>query len=85
MSGREIDTLEEKLRDIDTFIQTELGFSPLSVTEPFTAAEIQSLSSMLETRGTSNESLSSNVLGEHILSNVHRVLSPNHLESWLYL
>lgn len=66
MSGREIDTfLEETLSDIDRFIQSELGFDPLSVTEPFTAADIHRLSSILETRGRSNGSLSPNVLGEH--------------------
>ncbi|KAL9987266.1 hypothetical protein ACROYT_G001545 [Oculina patagonica] len=57
MSGQEIDTvLEETVGDIDNFIQSELGFDPLSVTEPFTAAEIHSLSSILETRGASTES-----------------------------
>ncbi|XP_078376322.1 uncharacterized protein LOC144659700 [Oculina patagonica] len=56
MSDRRIDALEETVSDIDKFIQSELGFDPLSVTEPFTAAEIHSLSSILETRGTSTES-----------------------------
>lgn len=84
MSDREFNTfLEEKLSDIDTFIQSELGFPPLSITAPLTTAEIHSLSSMLETRGTPNESLLSNVLGERSFSSLYRVLSPNHLEHYI--
>ncbi len=67
MSDRRIDALEETVSDIDKFIQSELGFDPLSVTEPFTAAEIHSLSSILETRGTSTESFFPYALGKHTL------------------
>ena len=39
--------LDERLHDIDEFIQSELGFAPLSVTEPFNGEEVHSLSSTL--------------------------------------
>ena len=53
MSGREIDAvLEERLNDIDEFIQSELGHSTVRITEPFDAPEIHNLSSMLEKEGT---------------------------------
>lgn len=53
-----VDTvLEETLSDIDEFIQSELGFAPLIVTEPLTAAELHELSSLLQTRESSNGSL----------------------------
>ncbi|KAL9987267.1 hypothetical protein ACROYT_G001546 [Oculina patagonica] len=68
MSDRRIDALEETVSDIDKFIQSELGFDPLSVTEPFTAAEIHSLSSILETRGTSTESFFPYALGNETTS-----------------
>ena len=55
--------LEERLNDIDEFIQSELEFAPsaLGVTEPFTADEVPSLSKLLEAPG---ESLFSHVEGE---------------------
>ena len=55
--------LEERLNDIDEFIQSELGFASLAlgVTEPFTADEVHSLSSLLEAPG---ESFLSHVQGE---------------------
>lgn len=66
MSGREIDAfLEERLNDIDELIQSELGFAPLNVTEPFNAPEIRNLSFLLETEGTSVGLLSNNTLGEY--------------------
>lgn len=66
MSGREIDSFfEERLDDIDEFIQSELGFAPLNITEPFTASEIHNLSSMLETKETSIGLLSNNIPGEY--------------------
>ena len=66
MSGREIDTFfEERLDDIDEFIQSELGFAPLNNTEPFTSSEVHNLSSMLETKETSIGLLSNNILGEY--------------------
>ena len=67
MSGRKIETfLEERLNDIDEFIQSELGFAPstMGVTEPFTADEVHSLSPLLEAPG---ESLFSHVEGEENL------------------
>lgn len=61
-----IDTvLEETLSDIDEFIQSELGFAPLIVTEPLTAAEVHDLSSLLQPRESSNESFLDNTPGEH--------------------
>lgn len=39
--------MDERLHDIDEFIQSELGFAPLSVTEPFNGEEVHSLSSTL--------------------------------------
>jgi len=66
MSGHEIDAfLEERLNDIDEFIQSELGHAPLNVTEPLTAPEIHNLSSMLETEGASSGLLSNAILGEY--------------------
>ena len=60
-----IDTvLEETLSDIDEFIQSELGFAPLIDTEPLTVAELQDLSSLLQNRESSEESLLGNTLGE---------------------
>ena len=56
--------LEERLNDIDEFIQSELGQAPTSITEPFTAPEIQNLSSMLETEGTWSGLRSNALLGE---------------------
>ena len=65
MSGREIDAfLEERLNDIDEFIQSELGQAPVSFTEPFAAPEIHNLSSLLETEGTSSGLRSNTLLGE---------------------
>ena len=63
--------LEERLNDIDEFIQSELGFAPLAlgVTEPFTADEVHSLSSVIEAPGGS---LFSNVEGEENLKKIHR-------------
>lgn len=57
--------LEETLSDIDEFIQSELGFAPLIVTEPLTAAELHDLSSLLQTRESSNELLLRSTPGEH--------------------
>jgi len=60
-----IDTvLEETLSDIDEFIQSELGFAPLIDTEPLTVAELHDLSSLLQNRESSEESLLGNTLGE---------------------
>ena len=42
--------LEEKLNDIDEFIQSELGFEPLAALGPLTAAEVNGLSSFLQTQ-----------------------------------
>ena len=70
MSGRKIETfLEERLSDIDEFIQSELGFAPLAAlgTEPFTADEVHSLSSMLEAPG---ESFVSHVQGKDKLKHL---------------
>lgn len=65
-----IDTvLEETLSDIDEFIQSELGFAPLIVTEPLTAAEVHDLSSLLQTRESSNGLLLRNTPGEY---KIHR-------------
>ena len=61
-----IDTvLEETLSDIDEFIQSELGFAPLIATEPLTAAELHDLSSLLQNRESSDESLLGNTPGEN--------------------
>jgi len=61
-----IDTvLEETLSDIDEFIQSELGFAPLIATEPLTAAELHDLSSLLQNRQSSEESVLGNTLGEN--------------------
>ena len=60
--------LEERLNDIDEFIQSELGDAPLNIIEPFTAPEIKNLSSMLETEGTSSGLLSNTMLGESVLA-----------------
>ena len=69
MSGRKIETfLEERLSDIDEFIQSELGFAPLALgTEPFTADEVHSLSSVLEAPG---ESFVSHVQGKDKLKHL---------------
>lgn len=40
--------LDERLHDIDEFIQSELGFAPLSVTEPFNGEEVHSDALLLE-------------------------------------
>ena len=61
-----IDTvLEETLSDIDEFIQSELGFAPLIPTEPLTAAELHDLSSLLQNRQSSDESVLGNTPGEN--------------------
>lgn len=61
-----IDTvLEETLSDIDEFIQSELGFAPLIATEPLTAAELHDLSSLLQNRHSSEESVLGNTPGEN--------------------
>lgn len=71
MSGREIDAfLEERLNDIDELIQSELGFAPLNVTEPFNAPEICNLSFLLEREGTSVGLLSNNILGNEAASSI---------------
>lgn len=57
--------LEETLSDIDEFIQSELGFAPLIVTEPLTAAELHDLSSLLQTRESSNGPLLRCTPGEY--------------------
>ena len=57
--------LEETLKDIDEFIQAELGFAPLSSIEPSTAVELHDLSSFLQTRETFNGSVVGHTLGEH--------------------
>lgn len=65
MSGREIDTfLEERLNDIDEFIQSELGHATVSITVPFTAPEIHNASAMLEKEGTPSGLRSNILLGE---------------------
>lgn len=54
-------TLEERLRDIDEFIQSELGFVPLNnISEPSTAAELHNLNSLFQNREMTN-----GLLGEH--------------------
>lgn len=59
-----IDTvLEETLSDIDEFIQSELGFAPLVATEPLTTAELHDLSSLLQNRQSSDESVLGNTPG----------------------
>ena len=66
MDGREIDAfLEERLNDIDELIQSELGFAPINITQPFITPEIHNLSCLLETEGTSIGLLSHNILGEY--------------------
>ena len=61
-----IDTvLEETLSDIDEFIQSELGFAPLVATEPLTTAELHDLSSLLQNRQSSDESVLGNTPGEN--------------------
>ena len=66
MNGRGIDAfLEERLNDIDELIQSELGFAPLNITEPFAAPEIHNVSFLLETEGDSVGFLSNNILGEY--------------------
>ena len=73
MSGRKIETfLEERLNDINEFIQSELGFAPLAlgVTEPFTVDEVHSLSSLFEAPG---ESFLNHVQGEDKLKKFNDV------------
>ena len=65
MSSKIDNYLEETLSDIDDFIQAELGFAPLSSTEPFSAAELHDLSSLLRTRETFNGSFVDHTRGEH--------------------
>ena len=51
MSWPRVDAfLEEKLYDIDEFIQSELGFEPLAALAPLTDAEANSLSSFMQTQ-----------------------------------
>ena len=65
MSSKIDNYLEETLSDIDEFIQAELGFAPLSSTEPFTAVELHDLSSLLQTQETLNGPVVGHTLGEH--------------------
>lgn len=58
-------SLEERLNDMDEFIQSEMGHAPFNITEPFISPEIHNLRSMLETEGTSSDLLWDNILGEY--------------------
>ncbi|KAL9987265.1 hypothetical protein ACROYT_G001543 [Oculina patagonica] len=69
--------LEETLSDIDEFIQSELGFAPLIVTEPLTAAELHDLSSLLQTRESSNGPLLRCTPGNETIGNVSSPETPN--------
>ena len=50
------DALEEKLNDIDEFIQSELGFAPVSAGGPLTPTEINGLGFFLQSGKISNGS-----------------------------
>ena len=63
--------LDERLHDIDEFIQSELGFAPLNDTEPFIGEEVHSLSSTL---GAPDAVLLEPLPGKDKFINFYRIL-----------
>lgn len=62
--------LEEKLHDIDEFIESELGFPPLSARGTLSPAEINDLSFFLQSSDFSNGYHPGNNPGKIILVNL---------------